>query len=218
MSTGLTRTETLKLRALEKVIDEHVKAFIRVGMALREIQDLELFRGTHKTFVAYAKERWGFEKSHTYRMMDAAATQQRLSPIGEKVPEAMSLNCESHMRELKDVPDSLLEEVVERAAVIASDSGKPITAAVLREAKKAVAEPVVIDAVSTPVKGMDSEPVEAVAAEPVQAETPRTDPVADRARRQLVERLRGVRLDLGNLGLGGKFEPELQRIEAGAGI
>lgn len=47
---------------------------------------------------------------------------------------------------------------------------------------------------------------------------PSADPVIDRARRNLKERLRGVRLDLGNLGHGGKFEPELRRIEQGVGL
>lgn len=88
---------------------------------------------------------------------------------------------------------------------------------VAREPEQA---PDVIDADYTVVEDSAVERVDEILSQPIAGNVPQpaADKVEVRARKQLQERLRGVRLDLGNLGLGGVYESELMAIEMGAGL
>ncbi len=48
------------------------RAFYAAGCALRELRDRKLYRSTHKTFKEYCKERFGFARRHSYRLIDAS--------------------------------------------------------------------------------------------------------------------------------------------------
>jgi hypothetical protein len=56
---------------------------LEIGLALLEIRDLRLYRATHGTFEAYLKERWGYSRSHGYRLISHAIEVQ-MSPGGDK--------------------------------------------------------------------------------------------------------------------------------------
>ena len=43
------------------------RAFYEAGKALRELRDRQLYRSTHQTFEEYCRERFGFERRHSYR-------------------------------------------------------------------------------------------------------------------------------------------------------
>ncbi len=56
------------------------RAFYQAGSALRELRSRRLFRSTHKTFEHYCRERFGFQRAHSYRLIDAAVVMDNLSP------------------------------------------------------------------------------------------------------------------------------------------
>lgn len=74
----VTRAETERLDALERVIEQGLQTFVDVGMALREIRDNRLYRATHDTFENYCQERWGWARRYAYYMIDAATAAQNV--------------------------------------------------------------------------------------------------------------------------------------------
>lgn len=54
---------------LEKKVE---RAFYQAGKALKELHSRKLYRSTYKTFEEYCKDRFGFERRHSYRLIEAA--------------------------------------------------------------------------------------------------------------------------------------------------
>ncbi len=75
------------------------RAFYAAGCALRELRDRKLYRSTHKTFKEYCQDRFGFTRSHPYRLIDAASVIDNLSQ--------MSPNGRQNNSELENVGDIL---------------------------------------------------------------------------------------------------------------
>lgn len=88
MPNELLPLEAHRLSELEQTIEAGLRTFVDVGRALLEIRDGRLYRQEYGTFEDYCRERWGFEKSQTYRLMDSAKVIANLetSPIGEVLP------------------------------------------------------------------------------------------------------------------------------------
>lgn len=71
--------EEQRLRArLEEKVET---AFYEAGCALRELRDRRLYRSTHKTFEEYCKQRFGFERRHPYRLIEAAGVVDNLKKM-----------------------------------------------------------------------------------------------------------------------------------------
>jgi len=126
---SLTLIERSNLAAHEQTIDRARSAFVDAGLALSAIRDGKLYRETHSTFEDYCRDRWQFEKSHVYRLMDAAEVVKVISkdsPIGEVLPAN-----ERQARPLVDVPEEnraeVWAEVVETAP--RNDAGAPVVTA-----------------------------------------------------------------------------------------
>ncbi|WP_242054704.1 hypothetical protein [Nostoc sp. FACHB-190] len=49
------------------------RAFFEAGKALMELRDRRLYRSTHTTFEEYCKDRFGYNRSRSYQLIDAAA-------------------------------------------------------------------------------------------------------------------------------------------------
>ncbi len=63
------------------------RAFYQAGIALKELRDRRLYRSTHRTFKEYCQDRFGFTRSHSYRLIDAAIVIDNLvqmSPNGRQ--------------------------------------------------------------------------------------------------------------------------------------
>lgn len=93
--------QTLEARIRSSALD--------AAEALREIHDRELWRPKFKNFVEYCEKRWGWSKSHAYRLIQASETAKALpaqfSPIGAK---------EGVLRELRAIPEESRQAVAER--------------------------------------------------------------------------------------------------------
>lgn len=128
----MTLGERNELVLLETAVERSVKTALEAGAALRQIRDRRLYRGTHATFEAYARDRFSFERSHTYRLIDAARVVEALSPMGSP-PEV-----ESHARELAPLLDEpeKLSQVWESATSTAAAAARSVTAADVRDARR----------------------------------------------------------------------------------
>jgi hypothetical protein len=71
----LTQEEQRDRTRLEEKVET---AFYEAGRALRELRDRRLYRSTHKTFEEYCKDRFGFERRHPYRLIEAAGVVDNL--------------------------------------------------------------------------------------------------------------------------------------------
>lgn len=74
------------LADLEAIIESNRTQFYRIGRALKQIRDEQLYRQLlFDTFEAYVKDRWDMARSHAYRLIDASKVIDNLSPIGDGI-------------------------------------------------------------------------------------------------------------------------------------
>ena len=66
----LTYDEEKDRLKLERQVE---RAFYLAGCALRELRDRKLYRSTHETFEKYCQDRFGMQRRHPYRLIDAAS-------------------------------------------------------------------------------------------------------------------------------------------------
>lgn len=110
-----------RLAELEKVIARGRKTFVEVGRALAEIRDMRLYKREYGSFSEYCQAKWGWERAHAYRLIDAADV-AKVSPMGDKITS------ERAARELGKA------EPEQRAGIVQAivDEGKPVTSAEIR--------------------------------------------------------------------------------------
>ncbi len=125
--TTLNAAERSKLRLCETTIQKHLGTFMEVGNALAEIRDAKLYREEHKTFEAYCKAKWDFEKRHAYRLIAAAEVAEKVSH-GTQKPES-----ERTIRPLTQLEPEKQAEAWEAAVEKAKEAGQAVTAAIVEE-------------------------------------------------------------------------------------
>lgn len=83
-----TYLSTKDLKELESVIKKYRQDFYSVGKALKEIRKGHHYQElSFKSFESYVRVRWDMGSSHAYRLIDASAVIDNLSPIGEVLPK-----------------------------------------------------------------------------------------------------------------------------------
>lgn len=114
--SSLTVGEQRKLAELEAVIEHGARWFVDVGKALMEIQRQRLYTDVGDSFDVYCRKRWGFAKSHSYRLIESAkvVTMLEKSPIGDSAPLPQN---EAQARVLADLPDDQTKATVWSKAV-----------------------------------------------------------------------------------------------------
>ena len=119
----LTPDEERERHRLENRVD---KALGEGWSALKLLRDRRLYRSTHGTFEEYAKERFGYNRAHAYRLINAAAVLENLSPLDRQ--EEMSPNwrqkmpvSESQCRELAKLPANKQPKAWEKVLSISGD-------------------------------------------------------------------------------------------------
>ena len=77
-----------RLSHLENIIESKQRDFYKIGKALKEVRDDRLYRELlFDNFDDYLKNRWDMGRSHAYRLIEASAVIDNLSPIGDVLPE-----------------------------------------------------------------------------------------------------------------------------------
>jgi hypothetical protein len=71
----LTEEEERDHLHLERQVET---AFYEAAKGLRELRDRTLYRNSHKTFDEYCKDRFSYNRSHSYQLLDAAGVVDNL--------------------------------------------------------------------------------------------------------------------------------------------
>jgi hypothetical protein len=80
----LTYDEERDRHYLERKVES---AFREAAVALKELRARRLYRSTHKTFEEYCRDRFGFSRSRSYQLIDAAVVVENL----EKCPQFVDI-------------------------------------------------------------------------------------------------------------------------------
>jgi hypothetical protein len=71
-----------RLTVLEQIVQDGRREWIKVGEALCEIRDSELYKERgYTSFSEYCEIRWGFKKSQAYRLMEGSAAAMKLPEV-----------------------------------------------------------------------------------------------------------------------------------------
>lgn len=125
-----------RLSRLELVASKGLKASLDGFAALGEIRDdrLYLARG-YTTWESYCKEVWGISPNYAYKQIQAVECRERVCTMVHTTA-AGGLDTERQLRELQTVPDESLNDVLEEADVLATESGASrLTADILKKAR-----------------------------------------------------------------------------------
>jgi len=152
-----------RLRTLEKSIRGTMEQFVETGNALKEIRDDELYREDgFETWDAYLKQRvgedFGIERTQVQNLITAATIRPKL-PDPKLLPLCGNNNLkpewkpsvvkefarlapedtgkQGHPRDLSSLRKQDVQRVAKAAVEIAKEQGKPVTAAIVREAVNA---------------------------------------------------------------------------------
>lgn len=123
----LSSAETDELKSLEEIIGTRMRAFLEVGRALCVIKAKRLYRSEFSSFEAYCKAKWDLNRSHAYRLVDAAEVCEVLSPMGDRaLPEN-----ERQIRPLVGLSAKAVGKIWKRVLEKAGPKG-PISGALVR--------------------------------------------------------------------------------------
>ncbi|TWU33887.1 hypothetical protein [Novipirellula artificiosorum] len=142
MQRSITPKDANRLRSLEKIVANGQKTFLKVGSALKEIRDSKLYRATHRSFVAYAEERFGFKRRYAYYLIESSDAVQDSE---QSVHHGAQIENERQARELAKAPAEKQQEVVDEAEKIADERGTKVTAKIVSEARKKVVQGEIVD-------------------------------------------------------------------------
>lgn len=131
----LTPAEIRHLKSMEARIERGLHTFRVVGEALMDIRDNRLYRQTHPTFEAYCRDRWDMDRGRAYQFIAATEVVKALGAGEDEGP----VN-EAQARELVVIARNS-PEAVKTVWEAAKATGKPVTAAILREEARKVMEP-----------------------------------------------------------------------------
>ena len=136
MPTQLKLQDQTRLNSLEDTIQRGLSTFADVGNALKEIRESRLYREDYVNFEDYCRERWGFSKRHSNRLIEASTVVAEVGPIG---PLPVT---ESQTRELSKLkePEVMRETWQEITETVPR---KKITAKVIRKHIETKAKPVI---------------------------------------------------------------------------
>jgi hypothetical protein len=131
----LTEQERARLAELEAIIASGLQTAFQVWFALKEINEKRLYKETHARFEDYVRERFGIERAHAYRQIEAARVVEALSPFGD-VPAN-----EAQARELAPLMRKDEEQGIELFRSLRAEHGAGLTATQVKTAVQAFLSP-----------------------------------------------------------------------------
>lgn len=121
----ITLDESKRLIELEIIIEAGRKTFIKVGTALAEIRDGQLYIADFKNFGDYCLRKWGFKHSYAYQLIRSAELVKELPAQVSTIVESFN---PGQVRELFKVPKEQRVAVVQTAITKSKAAGRPLTA------------------------------------------------------------------------------------------
>jgi hypothetical protein len=120
----LTPDEERERHRLETRVD---RALGEGWAALKQLRDRRLYRSSHNTFEEYAKDRFGYNRAHAYRLIQAAQVIENLSPIGRQNNQMPPIGrhqlptSERLCRELSKLPSQVQPVAWEKVLEVSDD-------------------------------------------------------------------------------------------------
>ncbi|MEH1867396.1 MAG: hypothetical protein V7K69_20630 [Nostoc sp.] len=129
----LTEQEQSDRLHLERKVE---RAFFEAGKALTELRDRRLYRSTHKTFDEYCLDRFGYNRSRSYQLVDAAVVVDNL----QKCPQIVDIlpTAEGQVRPMTKLEPQEQQEVWLRAVELAG--GKVPTGRIVKDVVQRIME------------------------------------------------------------------------------
>lgn len=90
MSDALTSDERIRFRQCSEVVSAGVRAYVEMGIALKEIRDSRLYREEYETFTEYCKEVHGLHDSTVNSSIKASEVSANLAVAGLPAPLSKS--------------------------------------------------------------------------------------------------------------------------------
>ncbi len=118
-SQELTTEEEGERHRLELKVEQGFQEAVK---ALKELRDRKLYRSTHQTFEDYVVGRFGMQRAHAYRLINAAVVLENLSPIGDILPMS-----ESQCREIAKLPSFEQQRKAWRQILVGTGGKMPTT-------------------------------------------------------------------------------------------
>lgn len=131
--TELTQEEQSDRLHLERKVE---RAFFEAGKALIELRDRRLYRSTHKTFDEYCLDRFGYNRSRSYQLVDAAVVVDNL----QKCPQIVDIfpTAEGQVRPITKLEPQEQQEAWLRAVELAG--GKVPTGRIVKDVVQRIME------------------------------------------------------------------------------
>lgn len=131
--TELTQEEQSDRLHLERKVE---RAFFEAGKALIELRDRRLYRSTHKTFDEYCLDRFGYNRSRSYQLVDAAVVVDNL----QKCPQIVDIlpTAEGQVRPMTKLEPQEQQEVWLTAVELAG--GKVPTGRIVKDVVQRIME------------------------------------------------------------------------------
>ncbi|RCJ38650.1 hypothetical protein A6770_39695 [Nostoc minutum NIES-26] len=129
----LTEDEQRDRLHLERKVE---RAFFEAGKALAELRDRRLYRSTHSTFEEYCKDRFGYNRSRSYQLIDAAIVVDNL----HKCPQIVDIlpTAEGQVRPLTKLETEQQQQVWQ--AAVEEAGGKVPTGKIVKDAVQRIME------------------------------------------------------------------------------
>lgn len=141
MKASLTRDERTRLADLETQIGNGLRDFVRVGKALLEVRDRQLYRGSYPSFAAYCQDRWHLGRAHVFRLIAASEVADNLKPEKGEMSPTGDISEPTSERQVRPIAEADLEPEQQREAWSAAHeiAGGPPTSADVETAVAALA-------------------------------------------------------------------------------
>jgi hypothetical protein len=129
----LTEQEVSDRLTLERKVE---RAFFVAGKALMELRDRRLYRSTHRTFEEYCKDRFGYNRSRSYQIIDAAIVVDNL----HKCPQIVDIlpTAEGQVRPITKLEIQEQQEVWQQA--VQEAGGKVPTGRIVKNVVQRIIE------------------------------------------------------------------------------
>ncbi|BAY35666.1 hypothetical protein NIES2107_75780 (plasmid) [Nostoc carneum NIES-2107] len=129
----LTPEEQSDRLHLERKVE---RAFFEAGKALMELRDRRLYRSTHRTFEEYCRDRFGYNRSRSYQLIDAAIVVDNLT----ECPQFVDIlpTAEGQIRPLTKLEPQQQQEVWQQA--VQKAGGKVPTGKIVKDIVQRIME------------------------------------------------------------------------------
>lgn len=128
----LTSEEARRLRDLERVVQQGLETFYRVGKALMEIKESQLYRAGFPNFDAYCRAKWKMGRAYAYGLINTAEVMERLAGRFDVLPRN-----EAQVRPLLSLPP---EKQLHAWDMALRTAGSSLTQAHVRSVVKTLCE------------------------------------------------------------------------------